>query len=167
MLDTFSKSFGGAGTTQTFTNITGSVAYIESNTTEPFRDFPKAAVMQGWQLKDLQDELTSGIGTQIVTAGLSADAYQRGVRGSIGNARLVVDDNLTIDSSDDAKGGVFASGKGGAIILVRGKNPWTYDKFEPGKGGGATIFYWYDEYATLVRQNVAGCEVYADATAPS
>jgi len=42
----------------------------------------------------------------------------------------------TDDASDDAKGGVFAAGKDGAIVFVQGPGKKTKERYNPAKGGG-------------------------------
>ena len=83
----------------------------------------------------------------------------------ISSCRIVEDGNLTIDSDDDAKGGVFAKR---AIVLVESRTPKVEQKRMPELGGGATAFYHYDGFAYGERS--AGnwlYEVAGDATAPT
>jgi len=47
--------------------------------------------------------------------------YKNGFTGKmINGSRVFMDNEITIDSPNDAKGGAFSSGAGGAIILVQG-----------------------------------------------
>lgn len=62
----------------------------------------------------------------------------------ISNVQVYEDGNITIDASDDAKGGVFAME---AIVLVQGRRLKTETRREPDIGGGATSLWIYDEYA--------------------
>ena len=145
---------------------------ITSNTTEPApANAPINAVFHGFSLKDIDDELinagitaTDGSGA-LLTDGVAVEAYQNRYRGTIAGARLYEDGNLTIDSSDDAKGGVFSMM---ALVLVEGRSPYMETKRLPELGGGATAIFHYDEFAYAERS--AGnwlYEVIADATAPT
>ena len=87
-----------------------------------------------------------------------------GFKGSVSNAEVYIDGNITIDSSDDAKGGVFSRD---ALVLVEGMSLRTYNEFDPAYGGGADKVFIYDEYAFGERRDLWGYEVYSDATAPT
>jgi hypothetical protein len=105
------------------------------------------------------------VGTYPIGEGETARVFKEGFRGTINQASVYIDGNITIDSADDAKGGVFAKE---AIILVQGMAPKTETQRRPDIGGGADILYIRDEYAYGERQ--AGCwlyELYSDATAPT
>ena len=145
---------------------------ITSNTTEPApANAPINAVFHGFSLKDIDDELinagitaTDGSGA-LLTTGVAVEAYQNRYRGTIAGARLYEDGNLTIDSSDDAKGGVFSMM---ALVLVEGRSPYIETKRLPELGGGATAMYHYDEFAYGERSSGNWLyEVIADATAPT
>jgi hypothetical protein len=121
--------------------------------------------LHGFQIKDIFDEIVVGIGTYNVPDGLTARVFSEGFKGSIAGARVYEDGNITIDSADDGKGGVFAKE---AIVLVQGKAPWVETKRLPETGGGATALYYYDEYAYGERS--AGnwlYEIYSDCTSPT
>lgn len=163
MLDGFSVSQPGAGNTLQHGVISSFVSRISGNTTEPSRA-PVYAVLHAFQVKDLQDEIESGIGTYTVPTGLSEEFYRNGFKGSVSMAEVYVDGNISIDASDDAKGGVFSRD---ALVLVEGMALRTYNEFDPAYGGGADKLYMYDEYAYGERQDVWGYEVYSDALAPT
>ena len=100
-----------------------------------------------------------------LTSGIAAEAFQNRYRGTIAGARLFEDGNLTIDSGNDAKGGVFSQM---ALVLVEGRSPYVETRRMPELGGGATAIYHYDEYAYGERS--AGnwlIEVETDAAAPA
>jgi len=99
-----------------------------------------------------------------VDEGLTARVFSQGFRGMIAGAQLYPDGNITIDSSDDAKGGVFAQE---AIVLVQGRAPRMVAERAEEIGGGATRVYHYDEFAFGERLDTWGCEIYSDATAPT
>jgi len=117
------------------------------------------------KINDLRDELVSGIGTYPLPDGPTATVFKTGFKLPIASVDIFPDGNITIDSTPDAKGGVFARD---AIILVQGFSPYTLTKELPEYGGGATQIFLYDEYAYGERS--AGnwlYEIYSDATVPS
>jgi len=126
--------------------ISAMSSQISSNTTEPW-DGPIASCLHGFQVHDIYSELTAGVGTYPVPEGMTREIFQNGFAGKINRAEVYIDDNLTIDSSDDAKGGVFAMGTGGAMVLVQGRSPWKTTRDEPSLGGGGKSIWLWDEYA--------------------
>ena len=164
ILDGATTSLSGAGSTLASGIIAAAANRITGNTTE--RGMPPIyTVLHPFQIKDLQDEIVSGVGTYAVPVGLTSETYRQGFSGSLFNTEVYADGNITIDASDDAKGGVFAKE---SIVLVQGHSPRAESKREPGYGGGAEVMYMYDEYAYGERS--AGnwlYEVYSDATAPT
>ncbi len=157
----------GAGTSLTSGVVSAMGAQVSGNTTEPW-DGPVYFVGHKFQLHDLYSEMVSGIGTYPVPDGLTRETFTNGFKGRVAGVETYEDGNLTIDSSDDAKGGVFAGGAGGAIVLVQGRSPWKTTRDEPSLGGGGTSVWLWDEYALGERS--AGNhlkEVYSDATAPT
>lgn len=164
VLDGATTSLSGAGTTLASGVISAAVVRISSNSTEPGNP-PYRCVLHGYQIRDIQDELTAGVGTYNVPEGLTARVFSEGFKGMIGGAMVYEDGNISIDSADDAKGGVFARE---AIVLVQGRAPRVEPKRRPERGGGGTSLYHYDEYAYGERS--AGnwlYEIYSDATAPT
>jgi hypothetical protein len=141
---------------------------IKGNTTEPW-DGPVAVVLHSFQIKDLFDELVAGVGTYPVPAGSTADVFKGGWSLPIAGATVFTDDNLGafIDSLDDVKGGMFASGRGGALILCQAREPWMKRVRDEKFGGGATELLHRDEYAYAERTDVWGRELFSDATAPT
>lgn len=161
-------SLSGAGTTLTSGIISAAKARIAGNSTEGAKG-PYRAVLHQYQLKDLADELTGGVGSVPLPDGPSATVFREGFKMPISNVEVYEDNNITIDSSSDAKGGVFAKQ---GIVLVEGRPAWAETKREPQLGGGAdSIFHW-DEYAYAERLAAATTsawlfEVYSDATVPT
>lgn len=156
----------GANTTLDPMVISAMASQIKGNTTEPW-DGPVYCVLHPFQKHDIVSHLTSGVGTYPVPDGLSRETFTNGFEGKIGGAEVYEDGNLTVDSSGDAKGGVFAGGKGGGIVKVQGRSPWKTTRDEPSLGGGAISIWLWDEYAAGERS--AGNwtkEIYSDATAP-
>jgi len=163
MLDSFSNSYGGAGTTLTHGHVSAAVALITGNTTEPAKP-PFRCVLHPYQIHDIEDAIIAGIGTYNVGEGLTARVFTEGFRGIIAGAQLYPDGNMTIDSSTDAKGGVFAQE---ALIIVQGRAPRMVAVRAENIGAGATKIYHYDEYAYGERLDTWGGEIYTDATAPT
>lgn len=164
VLDGASTSLCGAGSTVTIGHISAAVVRITSNTTEP-GNMPIRIVLHGYQIKDLQDELVAGVGTYPIGEGETARVFRDGFRGKISGGDLFENGNITIDASDDAKGGVFARD---GIVLVQGRAPRVVTVRDEALGGGATKLYHYDEYAYGER-SVGNWvyEIYSDATAPT
>ena len=163
MLDGFSNSYCGAGSTLTTGHISAGVGLIQGNTSEPGNP-PYRCVLHPYQVHDIEDELVAGVGTYIVNEGLTARVFTEGFRGVIAGAQLYPDGNITIDSSTDAKGGVFAQE---ALVIVQGRAPRMVAVRAEDLGGGATKIYHYDEYAYGERLDTWGVELYSDATAPT
>lgn len=163
MLDSFSNSYCGAGSTLTSGHISAAVGLITGNTTEPGNP-PYRCVLHPYQIHDIQDEIVAGVGTYILGEGMTQRVFTEGFRGTIAGAQVYPDGNITIDSSTDAKGGVFAQE---ALVLVQGRAPKLYTEWTPKIGGGATKVYHFDEYAYGERQDTWGVEIYSDATAPT
>ena len=164
VLDGATTSLCGAGNTLSAGHIAAAVVRISSNTNEPGKK-PFRCVLHGYQIKDIFDELVAGVGTYVVGEGVTARVFSNGFSLPIAGAEVYEDGNISIDSNDDAKGGVFTQD---GIILVQGKSPWTETLRRPNIGGGATSVYHYDEYAYGERS--AGnwvFEIYSDATAPT
>ena len=158
-------SFGGAGSTLTSGVI--SAAQTENafgGGVEPWTG-RQIGVLHSRQIKDLRDEVTSGVGTYPIPNGLTAEVYRQGYRGECDGVELFADDLMTIDGSDDVKGGVFAAGKGGCIVYVQGPGKSTKERYNPAKGGGGVEVYQYDDYGWGIRQSEWGAEIYSDATA--
>lgn len=165
VLDSATTSLVGAGNSLSFGHITAAVARIQNNATEPSMGSPIYAVLHGFQVKDLQDEIVAGVGTYAIPSGLTEQVYRNGFRGSIAGAEVYVDGNITVDATDDAKGGVFARE---GIVLVDGFGPTTYTDTLIRVGGGAEEMIMYDEFAYGERS--AGnwlYEIYSDATTPT
>jgi hypothetical protein len=164
VLDGATTSLVGAGVALSPGHIAAAGYRITSNTTEAGNP-PLRGVLHGFQIKDIYDTVTSGIGTYPVPEGESARVFKEGFRGKINSVEIFEDGNITIDASDDAKGGVFAKD---AIVLVQGRALRTETRREPDIGGGATSMWIYDEYAYGERS--AGnwlYEIYSDSTAPT
>jgi len=158
-------SYGGAGSTLTSGII--SAARTENaygNGVEAWTG-RQVGVLHSRQVKDLRDEVVSGVGTYPTPNGLTEEVYRMGYEGKCDGVEIWIDDNLTIDGSDDTKGGVFAAGKGGAIVYVQGPGKKTKERYNPARGGGGIEVYQYDDFAYGVRLSNSLAEIYSDAAA--
>ena len=152
----------GAGVTLTSGHIASAKYNISSNTTEPGKP-PYRCVLHGFQIKDLFDELVAGVGTY-VGEGLPARVFTTGFNLPIAGCEVYEDGNITIDSSGDAKGGVFAQE---GILLVQGRAPRVVAVRNEKRGGGGNHIYHYDEYAYAERLSNWVYLMESDATAPT
>jgi hypothetical protein len=164
VLDGATTSLGGTGTTGTSGHISAAVNRILGNTTEPGK-MPIHLVAHPFQIKDIQDEIVAGIGTYNIPEGTTARVFTQGFSGMLFGAAVFPDGNITIDSTPDAKGGIFAQD---AIVLVQGRSPYIRMRDEPHIGGGAVSLFHYDEYAFGERSPGNWLyEWFTDGTAPT
>ena len=165
-LDGATTTLCGAGVTLQSGHIAAGAFRIRSNVTETW-DGPVAFVLHGYQMKDLYDELVAGVGTYPIPAGSTADVFKGGWTLPIANATGFQDDNIPI-ASNEAIGGIFASGKNGALVLCQARQPWVKTVRDEFFGGGATSVLHRDEYAWGERS--AGnwlFEIASDSTVPT
>ena len=164
MLDAATTSLCGTGTTLASGYISAAVSRIISDVDEPGPQ-PIRCVLHGYQTKDLQDELTAGVGTYNVADGMTARVFAEGFQGMIGGAQVYVDGNIVPDATPDAIGGVFSEK---AIIFVKAKEPRTETERKPNIGGGSDIVYIYSDYIFGERSTGNWLyEIKSDATAPT
>ena len=165
MLDGATTSLPGAGNTLTTGHISAAATRVRyGGGTEPSKS-PIRAVLHAYQFRDLFDEVTGGLGTYPLPEGETARVFREGFRGQIDGCQLYEDNLITIDSSDDVKGGVFAQE---AIVLVQGRAPRTIPIRNEKLGGGASEVIFYDEYAYGERSSGNWLyEILSDATAPT
>jgi hypothetical protein len=164
VLDGATTSLCGAGTTLTSGHIAAAKSRISSNATEPGNP-PYYAVLHGYQIKDIADEIIASVGTYPVTDGLTARVFEEAVVGKCGGCTIVEDGNITIDSSADAKGGVFAKE---GIVLVMERDVQVKGVRKENLGGGGEAVYVYAGYAYGERSSGNWVfEIYSDATAPT
>lgn len=153
----------GAGVTLTSGFVAAASYNVTSNTTEPGMK-PIRAVLHGFQIKDLYDELVAGVGTYVVDEGPTARVFQNRFDLPIAGVEVFEDGNITIDGSQDAIGGVFARD---GIILVQGRAPRIISVRNEKRGGGGDHVYHYDEYAYAIRLSNWVYQIKSDATAPT
>ncbi len=166
-IDGATNSNPGAGATMTSGVISADVANIMGNSTEGAVG-AISSVLHPFQIKDLQDEIVSGIGTYAIPAGLTEEFYRRGFAGSLFNSDVYADGNFPVISGDDAKGGTFARM---GLLYIQGMDLITYDKTIPERGGGGVQQWIYDEYAFGERlsnsTSVFIREDFSDVTVPT
>ena len=161
---TGSTQLGTAGSSLTFGLVAAGAANVTNNTTEPGRP-PLRFVHHGFAIHDIYSQFTAPVGTYDISAGSeSFKVFARGFKGMINSAEVFENGDLTIDASDDAKGGVFAQE---GIVHVQEMTPRMEVERMPRKGGGADVITHTDSYAYGIRQNQWVQEVIADAAAPT
>lgn len=164
VLDGATVSLGGAGSTFSAGLVSAAASRIKGNSTEHGMG-EIFTVLHPFMTKDVQDDIVAGIGTNTIPAGLTEETFRRGFSGTLFGTEVYEDGNISVDASDDAKGGVFVRE---ALVLVQGASPTAYTQFLPAHGGGADAMWMYDEYA--IGERSAGnwlYELYADVTAPT
>ena len=152
----------GTGTTMASGYIAACVANISGNTTEPGMK-PFRCVLHPFQIKDLYDELVAGVGSYVVTDGLTARVFTEGFTLPVAGCEVYPDGNITI-SGTDATGGVFAKE---GIVCVQGRSARVVDVRNEKRGGGGNHVYHYDEYAYGIRTSSWVYSMTSDATAPT
>ena len=163
VLDGFSNSYCGAGSTLTSGHIGAAVSLIKGNATEPGHD-PIRCVLHSYQIHDIEDEILAGMGTYEITEGLTARVFKSGFRGMVKGAQIFEDGNITENAGNDMKGGVFAQE---AIVIVQGRAPRAVMVRDEALGGGASKVYHYDEYAYGERLDTWWVEIFSDSVAPT
>ncbi len=153
----------GAGNTLASGFIASAQTNIASNVTEGANP-PYAAVLHGFQRKDLYDELVAGVGTYIMMDGPTARVFSGAFHLPISDTLVVIDNNITIDADDDAAGGVFAKE---GIVMVQGRAARIVAVRDEARGGGGFHVYHYDEYAYGQRLALWVHRMKSDATAPT
>ena len=156
-------SLSGAGSTLVSGVISAAVRRIQGDATE-HSTATINAVLHSFQVHDIDAELRSPVGTYEVTSGETARAFRESFQGRVGGSNVLIDNLITVDASDDAKGGVFAQD---SIVLVQGMNMKAVAVRNEKRGYGGTDMYYRDEYAFGIRISTALFEVYSDATAPT
>ena len=165
MLDGATTSLPGTGNTLTSGHIAAAASRARLGGTAEPSNPPHYAVLHPYQIKDLFDVVTAGVGTYNIPEGETARVFKEGFRGSISGVQIFEDNLLAADATPDVKGGVFAKE---AIILVQGRSPRMVNLRNEKLGGGADEVILYDEYAYGER-SVGNWlyEIMSDATAPT
>lgn len=161
---TATTTLGATATTLSYSNCDAAVRRIKSDATEPGPD-PIAVVLHGYGIHDIRAEIISGVGTYAIPEGMTAEVFRAGFRGMLNGANVYEDGLIAVDSTPDARGGVFSKM---GILLVQGLSPWRETKDRPDKGYGGTDVWLKDEY--MYAERSPGNWLYGilhDATAPT
>jgi hypothetical protein len=143
LFSTFSTgSIAGTGTTTVSGHIMAAVRLISSDADEPNAGL-KNAVLHGYQIYDIQSEVLGGLGSYPIPAGYTAETYHMGLQGKISDAMVWEDGLISVDSTPDVLGAVFAKD---AVLCVQGMSPWTDKRYEPDRGYGGWNVWLKDEY---------------------
>lgn len=160
-----SAALCGTATTLSFGHIAAGVAQILGNATEGGAGAgPIHCVLHQYGIKDLQDEIVSGVGTYVVSDGLTEEIYRRGFSGTVAGANVWNDQNITVDGTPDARGAVYAQR---ALVLVKETEMVEKTRYRPEVGGGAQELFLTWAYAYGERRDVWGASLLHDATAPT
>ena len=148
-------------------HIAAAANNCKSNTTEP-SNTEVFSVLHGFQIYDLQTELTAGVGTYTVPEGMTEEIFRKGFEGTVSGSNVFVDGNITVDSTPDANGATHAREGVYAVLSMEIKKEEDRDMYF---GGGADVLSMVDEYVFLERTS-AGTQTFAyrhlsDATAPA
>ena len=114
----------------------------------PLNDGPKSVAQPPPKVISV---INRRVGTYILNAGLTDEIYRKGFIGSVNaafGANIWIDDNITVDTNDDAEGFVFAQE---GIILVDGMGLRKEAKRRPEYGGGADQIWMTMEYVFAER----------------
>jgi hypothetical protein len=165
LLDGATTSLPGTGTTLTSGHIAAAVTRTQYGGANEPSNSTVQCVLHPYQIKDLFDDVTAGVGTYTIPEGKTARVYEQGFRGSISGAPVFEDNLIAVDGTPDCKGGVFAKE---AVVLVQGRMPRTVPLRNDKLGGGADEVIIYDEYAYGERSSGNWLyEIMSDATAPT
>ena len=163
LYDGFSKSVVGATNTLDITHFRGSVAYLltDNDTAYGPAPMPLQAALHIEQISDIIADI-SDPGTTEARTGLSAEMLQRWWRGSdrLYGIPIYHSGNITLDSGDDAKGGIFASE---ALFMVVANDADVTE--EEDNSLRATEYGIFQEWAEGERADSHGVEVFSDAAA--
>jgi len=170
-LDDATTSLCGTGTTLTMGHIAAARATLLGNATSSGgpAPMPFVTVLHPFQTLDLIDVVTPIVPTatylNVTGTAFTDDILKNYAIGRLFGMNVVEDGNITIDSTPDAKGGVFAAGEGGAIVLATARD-WDVrpQRDESLRGWELNCVGRYG-----VGEYLAGwiVELYSDATAPA
>ena len=163
MLDGFSNSYPGSGSTLSIGVLHSATDEIRSFATEPGED-PLYIVLHARQIHDIATELMAGLGTYPISEGETARVFRNGFRGQINGAMVFEANLITVDSTPNAKGGVFAKK---AIVMVEEEIASYAVERKENIGIGANIVYLRASYGFGERQDGWGWEIFSDATQPT
>ena len=175
-LKTAETDFGSASSPFDPNDISSARTHLTANDHEPVRG-QIYTVAHGRLIKDIRDALVERAAPRVNSSGtgqnddfgsmtgLTADVWRNGYRGKIDNVMVVDDNNIEIDSSDDAVASVFAQE---SLICVEDSIMKNETQRVPDFGEGANIMHMRQRYAFgLRRPDVFSALITSDASAPS
>ena len=159
MLDGFSTSLGGAGTTMAQGYLSAAVTQLYAKPAPK----PIAYVAHPYQVKKVMDAVAIA-GTYPLTTGYSADLLRNYWMGTFAIYGLPVftDGNIVIDGSDDAKGGVFSKS---AIAYVVSKEAAVERERDASLRAWELVMVQDSDWVEL--DDNYGIEMYFDAATPT
>lgn len=136
LLDNGTNTVGASASTLTMGYLAAAKALLTGNAeaTGGPAPMPYVVVLHPFQTLDLVDVLTpiaavglgqaiaSSVGWQAIGTNFSDEVLRNYQVSRIFGMNVIEDGNITIDATPDAKGGVFAQGDQGAIILATARN---------------------------------------------
>lgn len=160
----------GSATTFGSGYISSAKQNITSNVTEP-SSAEVFTVLHGFQIKDLQDEIVSGVGTYTIPQGLTEEVFRRGFAGTVAGSNVFEDGNITVTSTPNANGATHS--REGVILAIGMEIKRELDR-DLYFGGGADVISLVSEFAFAERKSGTSSttQVWAyrhlsDATAPT
>jgi N4-gp56 family major capsid protein len=173
-LDNATVSMGASGSTMTMGYIAAARAQLQGNATSTGGPAPSpfVAVIHPFQELDIVDVVTPWVvaatsvaGFQAQPGSLSADVLANYSIGKLFGIPIVCDGNLSIDSADDTKGGVFAMGFGGGIVYVSAREPSIEEERDASLRGWELNYV--GRYGVGNYLNGWTVELYTDASTPA
>jgi hypothetical protein len=135
-LDDATNSMGGAGTVSTLGHYAAAWADLSGVSLANGGPAPKpyVAVHHPFVLLDMVDVFTPTLPASgalaAVGSGIAEEVLQNYTVGRVFGMNIYESANISIDSDDDAKGGVFAAGRGGALVLATAREWSVKDEYD-------------------------------------
>jgi hypothetical protein len=164
LYDGFSKSVVGSSSAMDITHFRGAAAYLMTDNNSNFgpAPMPLHAALHIEQISDIIADLSDPGAVASSRDGYSAELMKRWWRGSdrLYGIPIFHSGNISRDSSDDAKGAIFASG---ALYMVVADDADVTE--EDDNSLRAREYGIFQEWAEGERADPHGVEVYSDAAA--
>jgi hypothetical protein len=170
-LDNATLSMGAAGSTLTMGYVAAARANLAGNATSTGGPAPTPYVMvhHPFVTLDIVDVVTPLVPaagtTQSYGGGLADDIVRNYSIGKLFGMQVIEDGNLSIDTADDVKGGVFSQGRGGGIIYVSAREPTVESEYDQSLRGWELVYV--GRYGVGNFYNAWTVELYNDATVPA
>jgi hypothetical protein len=171
-LDNATNSMGAAGSTMTMGYLAAGRALLAGNAISAGGPAPQpyTAVHHPFVTLDIVDILTpllpgSAATTQAYSGSVADEVIRNYAVGRLFGIPWVEDGNFTIDSGDDVKGGVFASGPNGAILYCPAREPTIENTYDASLRGWELVYV--GRYGVGNYLNAWTVELYNDASTPA